>query len=102
VRDGKPFSVQALGGLVVNDRALLKSFALAGLGLASMADLEVAADVAAGRLEAVLANSIPSDSGLFLYFPRRTQSQPKLRAFIDLAIELIAGPRPGSPASKTE
>ena len=41
--------------------------------------------IADGRLERVLEPFIPPTSGLFLYFAARTQSQPKLRAFIDMA-----------------
>ena len=38
----------------------------------------------------------PATTGLFLYFPARTQSQPKLRAFIDTALALAAG-KPSQP-----
>ena len=31
-----------------------------------------------------LAEFLPKTPGLFLYFPARTQMQPKLRAFIDM------------------
>ena len=38
----------------------------------------------------VLAGYVPPTSGLFLYFPARMQSQPKLRALIDEAVALGA------------
>ena len=53
------------------------------LGLIYTADLFAAREVAAGELEAVLEEFLPTSPGLFLYFPARTQTQPKLRAFID-------------------
>jgi DNA-binding transcriptional LysR family regulator len=45
-----------------------------------------AEDVSAGRLERVLKEFLPRRPGLFVYFPARMQTQPKLRAFIDLAV----------------
>lgn len=87
VRDGQAFHVDTGGGVIVNDTTLIRQFALAGMGLAYLPDLEAAADIAAGRLERVLAPFVPTTSGLFIYFPVRTQHQPKLRAFIDLARE---------------
>ena len=45
----------------------------------------VVPDAAAGRLERVLAPFVTPGPGLYLYFPARTQEQPKLRALIELA-----------------
>ncbi|HEX8614492.1 MAG TPA: LysR family transcriptional regulator [Telluria sp.] len=87
VRDGHAFHVDTSGGLIVNDTTLIRQFALAGMGLAYLPDMEAGADIDAGRLERVLASFVPTTSGLFIYFPVRTQHQPKLRAFIDLALE---------------
>ena len=85
-RDGHTFQVETATKLVANDTGLIRRFALAGLGLAYLPDMEVGADIAAGRLERVVQAFVPSTSGLFLYFPMRTQQQPKLRAFIDIAV----------------
>ncbi|RSZ57295.1 LysR family transcriptional regulator [Massilia atriviolacea] len=87
VRDGQAFQVDTGGAVIVNDTTLIRQFALAGMGLAYLPDMEAGADIDAGRLERVLASFVPPTSGLFLYFPVRTQHQPKLRAFIDLARE---------------
>jgi len=81
----RQFTVEMKSRLIVNDRASLVSLARKGLGLAYVADVEAAADLAAGTLEPVLRDFIVPDTGLYLYFPTRTQSQPKLRAFIDIA-----------------
>jgi DNA-binding transcriptional LysR family regulator len=89
LRDGHEFSVEMKSRLIVNDRASLLRFARLGLGLAYVMELDAADDLAAGRLEPVLQASIPVNSGIYLYFPARMQSQPKLRALIDLA----TGPR---------
>lgn len=83
-RRGRQLFVDMKGQLVVNERAVLLSFARQGLGLAYVADVEVAEDLAAGRLESVLRNHVRPSAGLYLYFPAKTQAQPKLRAFIDM------------------
>jgi len=84
-REGRDFTVGVKGGVIVNDRKLLATAARSGLGLAYACDLEVVDELADGRLERVLQPFVPLSSALYLYFPARTQTQPKLRAFIDLA-----------------
>jgi DNA-binding transcriptional LysR family regulator len=37
----------------------------------------------------VLGPYLPRSPGLFLYFPRHAQAQPKLRAFIDVARRVL-------------
>jgi DNA-binding transcriptional LysR family regulator len=71
--------------VIVNDHPSLIALAAQGLGLAYTADLVAARELAAGRLEAVLASHLPTKPGLFLYFPARSQDQPKLRALIEVA-----------------
>ncbi|MGK9264871.1 LysR family transcriptional regulator [Sinorhizobium meliloti] len=88
-RDGRAFSVDPSGSLIVNDSALLVSWACAGLGLAYVADIAVAAELGERKLVRVLEPFLPTTQGLFLYFPRRAQAQPKLRAFIDLAKQVL-------------
>jgi len=88
-RAGRDFSVDAPGGLMVNDFLLLLELAEAGLGLAYLPDISVGEAVAAGRLECVLQAFLPTSPGLFAYFPARSQAQPKLRAFLDMASTLL-------------
>ena len=88
-RNGRSVSVDPPGNIIVNDGALLVSFAKAGLGLSYVADIAVEAELDAGLLERVLEPFLPTTPGLFLYFPQRAQSQPKLRAFIDVARKLL-------------
>ncbi|MEX3777067.1 LysR substrate-binding domain-containing protein [Pseudomonas sp. MYb118] len=89
-RDGRDFTVGVAGGVIVNDRQLLVATARQGCGLIYACDLEIAEELADGRLERVLQPFVPLSSALYLYFPSRTQTQPKLRAFIELAKEWIA------------
>ena len=71
--------------LVVNDTAAIAEFARQGLGCAYLPDIETGADLADGRLVRILQPFVPPTSGLFLYFPVRTQGQPKMRALIEQA-----------------
>lgn len=89
---GRHFTVGVSGGLVVNRRAMLVKLACQGLGVAFVSDMEAADAVAAGELEATLQSFIPPDKGLYLYFPARSQSQPKLRALIDVVNARRKGP----------
>ncbi|NYE62865.1 DNA-binding transcriptional LysR family regulator [Duganella sp. 1224] len=81
----KDREVETRGGLIVNDTTLIAEFARQGLGLAYLPAVEIKNDLLAGRLENILADDIPRTSGLYLYFPARTQQQPKLRVLIDAA-----------------
>lgn len=92
-RNGRSFSLDPPGSLIVNDGALLVSWARAGLGLAYVADIAVDAELTEGHLARVLEQFLPTTPGLFLYFPRRTQAQPKLRVFIDLAKQVLRAGR---------
>ncbi len=76
-----------LGRIITSDSLSLLSLAQRGLGLIYSADLVAAEEVAMGRLAVVLSRYARRTPGLFLYFPKRMQSQTKLRAFIDTAIQ---------------
>lgn len=89
-RDRRDFTVGVEGDLTVNDRRLLVSAARNGQGLAYACDLEIADELANGSLVRVLQPFVPLSTGLYLYFPSRTQTQPKLRTFIDLATRRVA------------
>lgn len=81
---GRRFTVDVAGGLIVNSRAMVVELVRQGLGVAFVSDIEVGDALATGELEATLRAFIPADEGLYLYFPARSQSQPKLRALIDV------------------
>lgn len=81
----KDCEVETKGGLIVNDTTLIAEFARQGQGLAYLPQIEIKSDLINGRLQSVLAEYIPRTSGLFLYFPARTQQQSKLRVLIDAA-----------------
>jgi DNA-binding transcriptional LysR family regulator len=81
----KDCEVETRGGLIVNDTTLIAEFARQGQGLAYLPAIEIKEDLMSGRLENILADDIPPTSGLYLYFPARTQQQTKLRVLIDAA-----------------
>lgn len=91
-RGKRDFLVETKGGLVLNDRQMLVDSAVEGLGLAFVSAQESRRAVAQGLLETFLQPYIPVDSGLYLYFPERSQSQLKLRVFIDMARRMAALP----------
>lgn len=86
---GRPLSVDVAGGIIVNDHLTMIALAKAGTGLVYTADLVAAPDIEAKRLRAVLSAYSISGPGLHLYFPMRSQQQPKLRAFIDFAKQVL-------------
>ena len=61
----------------------LMALAMQGLGLAYLFQRE-AEQAGQGMLEAALGDWIAQSNGVDLYFPARTQGQPKLRALLDL------------------
>ena len=81
--DGHRFSVGTRGSIVVNDHLSMIALAVSGAGLAYTADVVAERELAAGVLRAVLRPYLLVTPGLYLYFPSRSQTQPKLRAFID-------------------
>ena len=76
--------------LTANDTQMLAEWARQGMGIAWLPDLEIEEDVRHGRLVRVLTECVPDTSGLFLYFPMRTQNQPKMRALIEQVSRLAA------------
>jgi DNA-binding transcriptional LysR family regulator len=82
-RNGREFSFDPKGGLVVDDHLTMVALAKQGMGLAYTADLVAARALASGELQSVLRPYLPVKPGLFLYFPARNQNQPKVRAFIE-------------------
>jgi DNA-binding transcriptional LysR family regulator len=89
LRRGREFSLDPPGSIVVNDHITMLALAKESVGLAYTADLIAARELESGELEAVLGPHLPTKPGLFLYFPAKSQTQPKLRAFIDFATRFV-------------
>jgi len=81
--NGRAIEIAVSGPLIANDFPTMLGAAMEGMGLAQV-PAPIAADaLGAGRLEAVLEPFAPTAPGVFLYYPSRRQTPPKLRAFID-------------------
>jgi molybdate transport repressor ModE-like protein len=66
-----------------NERAARIGAAVAGVGLAYLVDLHLAALVERGDLRVVLGDYARQMPGCFLYYPSRRQASSTFRAFID-------------------
>jgi DNA-binding transcriptional LysR family regulator len=81
-QDGKLFTLDVPGQLTLDDASLTLESALAGTGLAYLADWWVNKSVREGKLRRVLDGFIPSSAGLCLYYPSRRYQPAGLRALI--------------------
>jgi len=81
--DDKEFSVQVRGSLIMNDATLALDAALGGFGLLYTSEVALIDKVEAGDLEIVLDRYAGTSTGIYLYYPQRSQVHPKLRAFIE-------------------
>ena len=82
-RKGQAVAIDPPGSVLVNDGALLRALARQGLGLIYSATLSVARELEQGLLEPVLEKFSPARDGIFIYYPRASRNQPKLRAFVE-------------------
>jgi DNA-binding transcriptional LysR family regulator len=81
----KPVVVKTSGTALVTDTMQALSLALAGVGIAYVAEPLARRCLREGSLEWLLPQSATEYDGMFLYYPKRASLAPKLRAFIDVA-----------------
>lgn len=86
--DGQNVRIDPVGSITVNDGETMRRVAAQGLGLIYSSTFHSSPEIASGELEPVLLDYSPGGDGLFLYFTKAGQSQPKLRAFIDACASL--------------
>jgi len=94
---GAHVSVEVPGTVRVTDALYARDLALADVGIAYIFEPLVRAELREGRLRQLLPRSAFGEPGLFLYFPRRAAQAPKLRAFVDLAREMLKKSVSGQP-----
>ncbi|MBY3418593.1 LysR family transcriptional regulator [Rhizobium laguerreae] len=75
--------------VVLNDGEALASAALGGLGIIQAPSYLVSEDIAAGRLQAVLADYTDERGSVSLVWPPMSARAPKVRAFIDFMAERV-------------
>jgi DNA-binding transcriptional LysR family regulator len=83
VNGNEAVEVIVSGPFIANDMPTMLGAAVEGLGLAQVPEPIAAGAVKAGKLVRVLEPFAPMAPGVFLYYPSRHQTMPKLRAFID-------------------
>jgi DNA-binding transcriptional LysR family regulator len=87
----KSVSVRVNGGIQSNNGQFLTSFLNAGMGIALLPDFVVGEDIRAGRLKRILENYQTEPHDLYLVYPANRHQSPKLRAFMDMAAQHLAG-----------
>jgi len=87
--NGADVSVRVHGTARVSDPLYARELALAGVGIAYVFEPLVRVDIHEKRLRWIIPDAAIEEPGLFLYFPRRASGTPKLRAFIDVAREVL-------------
>jgi len=85
---GAEYQLDTDAVLCANDTGMIAELARQGLGLAYLPDIEIADDLRQRKLVRVLVSHVPATSGLYLYFPMRSQHQSKMRALIEAATRL--------------
>ncbi|NUZ04727.1 LysR family transcriptional regulator [Piscinibacter koreensis] len=82
-RGDEVHTVVPKSNLVANNGDMLCALAVAGNGLARLADYHVADDLAAGRLVTVLDDYANESEPIFAVYPSRRHLSPRVRAFLD-------------------
>ncbi|WP_417247438.1 LysR family transcriptional regulator [Celeribacter sp.] len=81
--DTKPQTVTVRGNKTVNDGALVRQWAIEGHGIILKSEMDVALDIAAGRLVALLENYAAPPSPLQMMFPPGRAQPRRVRALAD-------------------
>ena len=87
-------TVSVSGRLSGNDIGLVRAAAIEGLGCALIASAIVAEDIEAGRLVPVLLDQVGAELPISLVFADREFIDPKVREFVDRAVQVIAAQMP--------
>ncbi|MBV8049238.1 MAG: LysR family transcriptional regulator [Paludibacterium sp.] len=94
-RDGQSTSVRVAGDRIADDGDMVRRWALAGLGLAYKSQLDVLADLRAGRLQTVLGDWQGEPAPIYLLCAHRQMLSPaidRLRRFLQQRIaDYLAG-----------
>jgi len=89
-RHGEALQVEVNGPLTLDSHRLIIEAALHGAGLAMTNEFAVGEHLASGRLIRVLEDWTPACPGLCIFYPAGRLMPAGLRAFVDLARELMA------------
>jgi DNA-binding transcriptional LysR family regulator len=81
--NAQAIEIAVTGPLIAHDFPTILGAAIEGVGLAQVPEPIATGPLKAGKLVHVLEPFASTSPGMFLYFPSRRQTMPKLRAFID-------------------
>ena len=81
--------VAVRGNRVANDGSLIRSWALAGYGIALKSEIDVAQDVREGRLVSLLEEFLPPANPLQMMFPPSRVQPKRVEAFAKLLSQVI-------------
>ncbi len=96
-QDGQEQTIAIEGTIGADQGELLRTLALEGLGIVRLAEFHIGADVAAGRLVALLPYYEPvSDDMMYMLYPHGRALAPRVRAFL-LFLEEQFGMRGDQP-----
>lgn len=91
VRDGKPIKVPSR--VVANQASMLMELARTGLGIVRLTELQVADDLAAGRLvELFPAHQCLEEDPIFAVYESRRHLSARVRTFLDFLDETFSEP----------
>lgn len=76
-------SIKVNGPVCADNGDILRSSAVAGLGITLLPTFIVGADLKAGRLQQVLTNYAPPEISIYAVFPSRRYLSAKVRTFVD-------------------
>lgn len=85
-------SVPVSGKLVVNNIDVLRSAALAGMGILYTPRFLVERDLANGELVEILPNQVNHAGGLYILYPHARHVSAKVRVFVDFLVENLVSP----------
>lgn len=85
----KTVAITVSGSVIVTDATYAKELALNDIGIAYLMEPMVRKELKEGHLHQVLGGNALREPGLFLYYPQRASTMPKLRAFVELAQEIL-------------
>jgi len=87
-------AVRVSGRIESNQGELLRDAAVAGLGIAMHSRWHVCDDLRSGRLQVVLPDHPPADTGIHAVMPQRRLVPPRVRAFVDFLADRLGGTPP--------
>jgi DNA-binding transcriptional LysR family regulator len=87
-RDGNPVQIDVPGPITLDETTLALIAVHDDIGVGFFMEADVRDDIAAGRLERVLADWTPPKDPLCLYYPGRRNPSAAFRAFIEMARDL--------------